>query len=590
MKNIIRWPGLITFVVVVGLLALTIRTFAGPLVKSALEYGLTRANGAEVNIAQLQINWQPFAVSMEEIQFTDPEQPKQNRLQADTAAAELYFWDAVIGRIHITDLRMTGIAMGVARKQPGKVRADYIAEREPRDWRQTFADLNIDIPSIDQILQRSEIRTPMLVERVEENFNQQRTAVENARENLPESDTLDEYKERLEVITETRPRTLEELARLRRDLEALRSDMRADRDAVRAFVSVSEQAVAVMRTDLTELRAAPGQDIARVRSLLTLNPDSLTEVSGILFGPVVEQWSHYAFMAFDFIGPMLTRSEDDETKPSRWEGRYIDFDRQQRPVFLIEQALTDIQFANTHIGVEWQNLTWQHDRIGGTPSTYSLAASASQYWQSLALDGRFTLSDLAGFAGSQSWQVQGVNLTEQRLFAQNDVVARLLSAVLNSQGEVGVEAGQISGSGLVRLQDVALQMQGDARWAEILGDVLAGITAFDLNVGVSGNMRAPGLSIRSDLDRQLQRGLTAALTAEADAKLGELRRDLEARVSAATATWDPRLQELLGTLAGAREQNATLNDLFSVEPDDLKIGDILKDRLRDSLRGRLGGN
>lgn len=588
MKNIIRWPGLITFVVVAGVLAITIRTFVGPLVKSGLEFGLTKANGAEVNIAQVEINWQPFAVRINEIQFTDPEQPQLNRLQAASAAAELYFWDAVIGRIHITDLHMTGIAMGVERDRPGKVRADYLAAREPRDWRQTFADLNIDIPSVDQILQRSEIRTPMLVEKIEDEFRQQRTAVEQARENLPESETIEEYKERLQAITETRPRTPQELVQLRRTLQTLRDDMRDDRDAVRAFVATSEEAVNVMRRDLEQLRAAPGQDLARVRSLLSLDPESLTELSGILFGPVVEQWSNYAFMAFDFIGPMLNRSDDVE--PSRWEGRYIDFDRQQRPVFLIENALTDIQFANTHIGVEWNNLTWQHDRIGGTPSTYSLAASASQYWQSLALDGRFTLSDLAGFAGSQSWQVQGINLTEQELFAQNDIAARLLSAVMNSRGEIGVEAGQLSGGGVVRLQDVAMQMQGDARWAQILGDVLAGITAFDLNVGVSGAMRAPGLSIRSDLDRQLQRGLTNALTAEADAKLNELRRDLEARVSAATATWDPRLQQLVGSLGRAREQNATLNDLFSVEPDDLQLGDLLKDRLRDSLRGRLGGN
>ncbi|RUO20434.1 hypothetical protein CWE08_08180 [Aliidiomarina iranensis] len=589
MKNIIRWPGLITFVVVVGLLALIIRTFAGPIVKSGLEFGLTRANGAEVNIASVDINWQPFAVRMEGIQFTNPEQPEQNRVQAESAAAELYFWDAVIGRIHITDLRMTGIAMGVTRDRPGKVRADYKAEREPRDWRQTLADLNIDIPSVDQILERSEIRTPILIEQIEENFRRQRSAVETAKENLPERETIDEYKARLEAITETRPRNLEDLARLRQDLESLRDDMRADRDAVRAFVDASEQAVEVIRTDLDELRAAPGQDIARVRSLISLEPDSLTEVSGILFGPVVEQWSNYAFMAFDFLGPMLSRSEE-EVRPSRWEGRYIDFDRQQRPVFLIEQALTDIQFAGTHVGVEWQNLTWQHDRIGGVPSTYNLAASASEYWQSLNLDGRFTLSDLAGFAGSQSWQVRGVNLTEQPLFSQSEVAAELLGAVLNSQGEIGVEAGQLSGGGVLNLQEVAVQLQGENRWAEILGDVLAGITAFDLNVGVSGAMQAPSLSIRSDLDRQLQQGLTNALRAEADSKLGTLREDLNQRVQEATAQWDPRLQELVGELAGAREQNATIEDLFSVEPDDLQLGDILRDRLRESLFDRLGGN
>lgn len=590
MNKVIRWQGLVAFIVIFGGLALLMRIFAGPLLKSGLEFGLTRANGAEVNIAQVEVNWQPFAIRMADIQFTDPEQPELNRVKADTAAAKLYFWDAVIGRIHITDLRMTGIAMGTERARPGKVRADYEAEREPRDWQQTFANLNIDIPSVEQILERSEIRTPGVIQQAEDNFRTYRERVEQAQKSLPSTDKLDRYQTRVKEITEAQPRTPQELLELRNRLRSLRDEIGTDRDAVRSFVSTAEQARDVLQADLRALREAPEQDLQRVRALLAFDQESLTELSGILFGPKVEEWSRYALMAFDFIGPMLARSDDDEMQPSRWEGRYIDFDRQQRPVFLIEQALTDIQFANTHVGVEWSNITWQHDRIGGTPSTYNLAASASEYWQELNLAGRFTLSDVAGFAGNQSWRVRGINLAEQKLFQQNEVAAQLLGAMLNSQGEVGVERGSLSGGGAINLVDVAMQVQGDARWAQILNDVLSGIRNIDMNVGVSGAIQAPGFSIRTDLDRQLQRGFTAALTAEADTHIAALRRQLQAQVSSATERLNPQLQQVVTGLTSGQDKASTLNALFEIEPDDLQLGEKLEDRLRGSLRRRLGGN
>jgi len=585
MNKVIRWPGLIAFVVIVGGLAMLIRTFAGPLVKSGLEYGLTRANGAEVNIASVQINWSPFSVNMEEIQFTDPEAPEFNRLQANRARAELYFWDAVIGRVHITDLEVSGIAMGETRRSPGRVRSDYQRESEPFDWRQTLADLDIEIPTVEGVLERSEIRTPGVIEQAQSNYETQRANVEEARENLPEREKIEAYRERVEASTEARPRNPEELLRLREELRTLQRDMRQDREAVRAFVATSEEAVNVLRADLDAVRAAPGQDIERVRSLLRFDNDSMSQLSGVLFGPKVEQWSQYLLMAFDFIGPMLQRSEDEEVKPSRWEGRFIDFDRAQRPVFLIERAVTDIRLPDTHLSMDWANITWQHDRIGGNPSTFAVAASESSYWQELSLNGEFALSDLRGFMGQQAWRIRGVNLLEQQLFAQNDVVARLLGAMLNSEGQIGVESGQLSGGGVIAMQDVALELTGDARWAQILSDVVGQINAFDMNLNVSGPMQAPGLSLRSDLDAQLQRLMTARLTAEADEQIARLRQDLQQRVSVATENLDPRLQSLVGSLEQGKNFDDVLGELLSVNPDDLNIGD----QLRDRLRRRLGG-
>ncbi|RUO29130.1 TIGR03545 family protein [Aliidiomarina sanyensis] len=589
MKNVIRWPGLILFFVVVIGLAVLIRVFAGPLLKGGLEYGLTRANGAEVNIARAQVHWNPFGIELSEIQVTDPDQPELNRFQASRAQAQIRFWDAVIGRIHITELNVRDVAMGVERARPGRVRADYQSEREPMDWRQMLADLEIDIPSVDQVLARSDIRTPALVERIEADFTAQRTQVEQAREQLPPRERIEAYRTRMQEITEARPRTPQELLELRQRLEALKTDVRADRELVRQFVDVSEEAVRVLRTDLEALREAPAQDLARIRQLLSFDQESISELSGILFGPRVEQWSRYAFMAFDVIGPMLARAEEQETRPSRWVGRFIDFDREQRPTFLIEQAGISIHFLDTTVTSDWQNITWQHDRIGGNPTTFILNSTASDWWSELYFDGEFRLSELRGFSGRQDWRVRGVNLPEQGLLDQQGVSARLLSAAMNSEGRVGIQEGRIDGRGLIRMSEVDMRLDGEARWAQILSDVISQVNAFDMNVSLDGPFSQPGIRLRSDLDNQLQQLLTTALRQEADTHLASIRSDLDARVQSITSTWEPRLQQFTGLRDQARDQNALLADLLSIEADDLSLGEQLEDRLRDSLRRRIGG-
>ncbi|WP_194757105.1 TIGR03545 family protein [Aliidiomarina indica] len=589
MKNIIRWPGLIAFLVIVVGIAVVIRVFAGPLLKGGLEYGLTRANGAEVNIEQAVVQWSPFALTLHGIEVTDPDQPELNRVQASRGYAEFNLWDALIGRIHIHELELADVAMGVERARPGRVRADYQRERDPIDWQQVLADLDIDIPSLDEVLARSEIRTPDLVSKIENDFQQQREQVETARENLPSRERIESYRERMQEITETRPRTPQELLALRERLDDLKSDIRSDRHHVETFVSTSEQAVRVMRDDLAALREAPSQDLARIRQLLSFDQDSMSELSGILFGPRVEQWSRYAFMAFDVIGPMLQRAEDQEQRPNRWHGRFIDFDRASRPTFLIDNAGISIRILDTDVMSNWQNITWQHDRIDGIPTTFEAGASATQWWRELYFDGEFALSDVRGFSGHQNWRVQGVNLVEQSLLDHQGVSARLLGAVLNSEGRLGVQQGRLDGSGLIRMQDVDMRLDGEARWAQILSDVISQVNAFDMNVSVDGPLGQPGLRLSSDLDNQLQQLLTRALRQEADAHLSSVRADLEQQVAAVTSAWEPRLQQFTGLRDQAREQNSLLEDLLSVEGSDLSIGEQLEDRLRDRLRRRIGG-
>lgn len=587
----IRWQGLITFIGFFAALALLVYLFAAPILRWGLTTGLTRVNGAEVNIAQLDLRWSPFAVELHEVQFTDPQAPELNRFQASRVAFEMQLLQAMIGRIHIEELAAEGILMGVERSSPGKVRADYLAEREAEGgtptWGERLADLGFDFPDMDELLERSDIETPQVIEQVSQRTRDNRQAVEARRDELPDSDRVDSYEERLAALKEARPQSVEELEELRETLSSLRDDIREDRDAVRSFTDSVETAISQVQSDIEQLRQAPGADLDRVRRLVAMDDESLSDLAGILFGPQIQRWADYALVAFDFVAPLLQSEAEDE--PSRWEGRFIDFDQGNQPVFLIRLANTSLRFGDVDLAIRWDNITWQHERLG-SPTTYRLQAGQSAYWQQLDADGNFFLDEASNFSGQQQWALQGAQLSAQTLLEQSDIRINLSNARLDSTGDIQIAEGRFSGGGQANVADVSLQTEGEPRWAQLLGSALNQIERFDLDVGLAGQLGSPRLSIDSDLDNQLSTALSGVVQEYASEELAALRGELDQSVQQALGGIESDLGDIQELRALAQERDERLQALLDEELDNLREGlrDELEDRLRDALRGRLG--
>lgn len=591
MNKVIRWHGLIGFIGFFAILVALVWLFLAPLIRFGLTSGLTRANGAEVNIDTVNIQWSPFSMELQRIQFTDPETPELNRFQAERVSFSLQLLQAMVGRVHIEELTATGIAMGVERERRGRVRADYLAEREAAGdtmtWGERFTELGFDFPDIDELLERSEIRTPQIINDVNARTRETRTNVEQRRDELPHSDVLEDYEDRLRTLRDSRPGSVEEFEQLREQLQSLRSDMRSDRDRVVAFKESVEQAATQVNQDLRALRDAPGSDIDRVRRLIELDNDAISDLAGILFGPQVQRWADYALIAYDFVAPMLEREA--EEVPTRWEGRFIDFDQGNRPVFLIELAHTSLTFAEVDLDLRWNNITWQHERIG-SPTTYALAMSQTPYWQSLTADGSLYISEANSFSGSQEWSLQGAELTAMTLVEQRDLQIDLAGARLNSTGNIGINQSQFSGGADVALAGVDLETSGEHSWTSMLGNALEQVNAFSLDLGLGGRIGSPRLSIQSDLGSQLSSALSGVMQDYAAEQLADVRARLNAEVEEALADLQPQLEQVnsLRDLAQSRED--ALQGLIDQEVNSLRDSarNELEGRLRDLIRGRSG--
>ncbi len=587
MMRMIRWPGVVSFFIVALLIVVFFALFLDNLVRAGLTSALTRVNQAEVNIEQVELKWSPFAVDIQNLQMTNPEKPSHNRFAATSLKAEIRFLELLIGKVHIEELTATGVLLDGERARVGKV----LEVAKPQDevaLRERLAEFNVELPTSKSFLQGANITTPALAKEAEQKFNQREQVFAAARDNLPKQDKLDEYRMKIDAIIDSKPRSARELLAAREQLNAIKQEMRADKERVAAFLAASESIVKETKQDITEIKATYQADLDRARALFSFDPDSLTELSGILFGAQVEQWAGYALMAFDFIAPLLENAKANEAAaPSRWQGRYIDFDTHSSPTLWVKQAQLSMRLEELEFGLALQNITWQHERIN-TPTEFQLTANHAPGWKQFDFNGDLFINNLGQVRGKQQWQLAGVQLHDLELIGSSSLRTALTTALLNSAGSLVINNGDITGQGKLHFTDTGFSVTGEGKVPQYFGQALSGVDTFELNLGLSGRFSSPKFQLRSDLDHQLGSQFNAILSTEVESRLAEVRTSLTSDSNGFMSKAEPWLVQAEALRGQGKSLEEGFTELLKAEVDNLVESE--SDRLLEKLKKKLGNN
>ncbi|MFS6536468.1 TIGR03545 family protein [Idiomarina loihiensis] len=579
-RSIIRWPGLAVFAGFVLLLVAISWLFLDAIIKVTLEHTLGRLNGAEVNIERVEHSWVPLSLTLAGIQVTDPNAPKNNRVQVGEASADISPTEIVLGRTLIEQLTMTGVRVNQPRESEGDV---YVMpdQEDVQNWAsQSWDKLTTSLPSVDDIVSQVDLRTETVIDEAKAAYEQQEQEVKAAREALPSKDKIKEYEEKIKQITEGKVEGLADIAARKEALDELKDSIRADKEAVSNFRDEVKQAKEVVQQQIAELKNAPGNDIDRIKSFFSLDGSGLENVTGLLLGEKAREWSKYVLLAYEQLGPMLARSDNSATvEPVRGEGQRISFaDDNAPPEFLIKKARTEFMVSGTVIDVDWQNITHQHNLLG-QPTTYQARADNSDLWNAFNLNGELSLTD-RGIDAKQQWQLKGAKLNNLGLSNSSELSANILSSMMDSDGTVLVRENKLDGKAMVRMLNLDLEAEGSSKLTSAVAGALKQLERLDITTNIGGDIQRPSLSFESDLDDQLGDALAQSAMGEADEKLAEIKADLTAKVSEQLGGQQGLLENLTQWDNESGEQSKQLEELLKA-----KVGDSLKDKLKSRLGG-----
>ena len=584
-RSAFRWPGLVAFLIIVGVIAAFSWLLLDTILKWSLERTLGTLNGAEVNIAQVEHQWVPLKIRMSDVQVTDPAQPEYNRVAIGEVAGELSWEQLLLGRFHFEEVVSTGIRVHTQRDSAGEV-YQLPDKSQMQSWfGENMQELQLSMPSVDEVIDRVDLRTPTAISEARQSFETQKQRVEGLISKLPSKERLAEYEAQVKELSEGDISTPAQLQQRKEKFDKLKQQFASDKAAIEEFKEVATTAVAELKTQMQNVKEAPQHDLDRVGELMQLNSQGLSEITAVLFGEQARRWADYMLLAYEQLMPMLQRSADETAvKPPRGEGIWFSFTGADAPPdFLIKKARTEFAVGPTVLDVDWENITHQHAQLG-QPTVFRARGENNALWSLLQLNGELALTG-EGFDARQQWKVQGVNLAETALSQRSEFAAKILSALLDSEGNIVLRDSQFDGNAILRLANMTIDAEAENQWAQVIAKALESLNRLDINADIKGALMAPDFKLSSDLDRQLGQALKSAAMDAAGSELTELRQRLTTQSEGFVGEYGDDLSELSGLLTDAENREERLQSLL-----EAKLQDKLEDKVKDKLKGLLGGN
>lgn len=551
--------GLVTTLVVFGVIIGLLIIFLDYWLKLGLEYGLGQANQAEVNIERVSHSFSPFGVTVHQLQVTKPSEPEINRATIDTISAQVNLMPLFRSHLIMDNLEVSRVQFNQPRAEVGDV---YVSPEELDKQN----ELVLSIPDIDEVIANQPLKTPGAVEAVKTSYEQHKDELKALYSTLPTEETLSVYKQQLKQIQDVDFKDPNNIIAATEQLKAFRDSLKQDKEKIQRFRQAVAQAKDDIQVKLNALKQAPKDDYALVNGAIQGDASSINQITQAI-------WQEQADIATDYIlraYEMLTQESEESDTPKPVTD-------QSEPQLWIKQATMSVVWNDEPIEVNFQDITDSHQLIQ-KPTRYQLDTATTSLWQSAKLFGEFKTDD-EGLQGSQSWDFSQVNMPTTDLLSSEHLAASILSGVLNSAGTIDVVNNELQGSINFLFEQLSIESTGDKGMYKILADTLSNTSTLDLQALVSGLASQPAITLKSNWDQLLSKAVTSSLNHLADSKLEQFKSKLDGQVSKALGDVQGDQALLDAWLGNANSSDNQLGELIASQ--------LPKDKLLDQVKGKL---
>ncbi len=533
--KIFRWKAIGPLLLVLGILTVLVILFAEPVARDTTEEVSTELLGTQVDVGKLDLLPRKASVDLGALQIADPFEPRRNLVEADQIHLKLNPEALAEKKLVVEQFTLHGMRFGTARRVPARpVKGGGFAPqalRAVRQWSQQFDVPILQLTPIDTIkqlvLNPTQLGTVQAAQRLVARTDSTRRALDQGFQQIDIHGTVDSARALSGRLAATDPRKLG-LDGTRQAIQSVQQTLKQLDQTKQQLTGLQRQVtqgVQLLGAGVKGLDEARKKDYAFARSLLKLPTFSAPDIGNAFFGKVslerFQQALYWAELARHYMPPGLLPREDPGPKRLRAAGKTIGFPKEHTwPAFLVQ--LAQIDFA-----------------IGGSNALRgAYQASVQGLTSTPALYGKpMTVTAHRSAAGSAiaDIDVSGV-INHLSSSPRDSVVARLRGVKLPSFDIPGLPFRLAPGTGAANLTFALRGEQLFGRWGigstnvawaldsargRSLNDleglvwrVVSGLKQLDVNAEVRGTIKAPRLSVRSNLDDAIAARLKAVIGQE----------------------------------------------------------------------------
>ena len=589
MKQLIRWQGMIAFIVITGAAAAFWLLLADTLVRMSVESVGSELVGAEVNLDTADLSLAPLEVRLSHLQVTDPEQPNKNMLELGEAVASIEPWKLMMGQLIIKDLSVKGLQLNTTRSRPGKVKQKpEEADGKGSAGQQSATASQLEkakaaLPSVSTILGQEELLVTSRAQAMPGVYAEEQAKIDTLLSRIPDDKSRQQYQQRFDRITAKEPKNLQEFNQQKQELEQLQKELKEVKqnlEQTRKQIADSKQR---LQQQLAALKAAPGEDLKRLREKYSLSPQGGLNLSRMLFGHQATEWAAMALKWYRKVEPFLASEEKpEEQAPQRARGRYIRFPSSDpSPDFLLRRAQLQASLPFGDVDGVLADVTHQPSIIG-RPATLKVAASQLSGVEQFSLNAIFDHVSPEQAKDQVEFSLQALKLDQIQL-GEGETAVTLAKAVSDLVGDVTLQHGEIEAKLEGKFRNAQFESSVTEGMAGEIAKTLASIDQFNIEGGASGKLAAPAISLSSDLDKRMSEKFTQRLNAKQAAFEKELKEKLQQRIAGPQAEHQGKLQQIEKYQQGIDEQLAENKKMLQAKLDSYK--DNASKQLGDKLKG-----
>lgn len=587
MKQWIRWPGLIGFVVFSVLLVAGWLFAAGPLMKMALEAAGTKAVGAKVDVQSVDLTLSPMGIVIQGVQVTDAENPMTNIVSIDRAEADVAFVPLLLGKGIVEEMSLTGVAFGSARTESGAIeqeeatsessessdvqnaafsKSSKIAAATEQKEESALAGMSQAIPSAEEVLDREPLKTVEHGKAFKQSYDTHKKNIDDTVANVPNASALKDYEKRLNKILNGKFKSVEDFQQRKKALDQLQKQFKQDKQAIAAAKKAIAEGKKEINANWKALSSAPESDYENLISKYSLNGQGAANLSALLFGQEGAERAEQALYYYEKISPLLASDSEDESSDASEnteeaseavKGRYVHF-KTDRPLpdVWIKKLAFSTQLEGGDLAVTVNNISTQQN-VTGLPTTMIMRSAKLGDMEGMVLNAVLdrttgTAKDTFDLAVSQlnlkKMDLGMAGLKLDRSKVKVDANAQIIQGQLTALGKAGFTQAKFS------TKDKTIV-------AKELNNALAQIPSFDVNVDAKGKLKSPDVGFNSDLDNKLQKIFNQVLKNKQKAFEKELKEKLKQKMMAYAGDHQGLLKDLGVQDGNISNLDKKLNDL-----------------------------
>ena len=545
--------------------------FANTIIKSILSKELGKAHGAEVNIASVDHSLFPTKIEIKGIELTDAVTPSKNQVFIGEASADVDLASVFSPQVVVDQLSLLDVEFGTTRAAPGEV---YRQPSHAFSWDELKQQASDAIPSVDEVLARSPLKTTAAVEKAQADYARYEESLQQQYQELPKQERIAEYKEKIEALKKVDYKDPQQLAKAKQTLDEIKAAIREDKAVISQFTDSAKAAKEALQASVQELKTAPQQDYQLLQGLIAGDQAAMQQVTQALFGEQAAKYTEYLTAALQIVLPMLTDTAAEDTATESGTPLSV----------LVKQANMSVKWQDETISSVWKNITDNHIKAG-QPTTFTIEAAGNLLKQ-FTSQGQFWIDD-KGVDAEQKWSIDGLNLSDLDFSQPGLVNALVKAAVVASQGSMQIVDNKLSGASDVDLRQLLIDASGDTKLGKSIAGVLNNLSSLNVGMSLAGSLSDPQFVLNSSLDGKFAEMAMASLSDEQKQKLDQLKQKLNAIALPQTQQGEAQLGDITSMLSAASGDSASLDELLKAQLSGLlesKKSDLLK-----KLGSKFGG-